>query len=161
VVDAIVRGSIWIGLAAFVLAHLGFRRAGPRRPSTTIAVYWLGAALLAVHVVAVFHWHHGWSHDHAVAATAAGTARVFGVDWGGGVWVNYAFLAGWIADGVRRTVAIQSPTGVTRFAWTVRAAAFVVIVNATIVFVPWPRSLMGVAIVVVLGAAWWPRRDGG
>ena len=30
--------------------------------------------------------------------SARQTAEVFGLDWGGGLYVNYAFTAAWVAD---------------------------------------------------------------
>ncbi|HUF46944.1 MAG TPA: hypothetical protein VMM93_03950 [Vicinamibacterales bacterium] len=150
----IVRGSIWIALAAFAAAHVGFRRTGRDPLQVPLTLYWMGAAFLLVHIVAVFHWHHDWSHARAVAATAEETARVFGLDWGGGVWVNYAFLAGWVTDAWRRTHARTQSPRVTAVGWTARAGALVVIFNGAIVFVPWPRSLAGMAIVAVLAWAW-------
>lgn len=158
-IDVIVRGSIWLSLVSFVAAQFGFRSAHGPAGRRALVVYGAGAVLLAVHIAAVFAWHHDWSHARAVEATARETSRVFGLDWGGGVWVNYAFLAAWIADALRRTrgrVTAGQPVGTA--GWAVRAAAFVVIVNGAIVFVPWPRNLIGVAIVLALVVAWRPGR---
>ena len=55
------------------------------------------AALLA-HVACAFHFYHGWGHDAAYLDTARQTNEVFGLDWGGGLYINYALLTGWVLD---------------------------------------------------------------
>lgn len=55
-----------------------------------------GAAACLVHVAAAFHFVHGWSHTVAWAATAAQVRSVIGWESGAGLWLNYAFTAGWL-----------------------------------------------------------------
>ncbi|MGH9673937.1 MAG: hypothetical protein ACRD44_12215 [Bryobacteraceae bacterium] len=57
-----------------------------------------GCLLYLAHVAAAFHFHHDWSHAAAYRATARQTAQTLGVDWGGGLWFNYAFTVAWCAD---------------------------------------------------------------
>jgi hypothetical protein len=156
--DLIVRGSIWRALACFVAAQAGFRRASGGRSATwALPAYWIGFALALAHFLAAFHWHYGWSHDRAVAATAEQTARVFGVNWGGGVWVNYAFLAAWLIDAVVRTTrparGVATPSAGT---WALRAFYLIVIANGAITFARWPMNLVGVALVAALIWSWRP-----
>ncbi len=157
--DVIVRGLIWMALGCFVVAHLGFRRTGGGALAQRArAVYWSGAALALTHFLAAFHWHYGWSHARAVSATAEQTARVFGVDWGGGVWVNYAFLAAWLADAAWRST--RGARGIPRVrsgTWALRIFYLIIIANGAVTFVAWPMNLAGVTLVSALIWSWRPQ----
>jgi hypothetical protein len=60
----------------------------------------LGALASLLHVFAAFTHHHGWSHQAALRDTARQTRELFGLDWGGGLYFNYLFIAVWTADAV-------------------------------------------------------------
>jgi hypothetical protein len=183
--DLIVRGSIWLAIACFVAAHAGFRRAvSPGEQARwALPAYWIGFALALTHFLAAFSWHYGWSHARAVAVTAEQTARVFGINWGGGVWVNYAFLAAWLTDASvqtsrRRggpsalpgwsgpsgppTAGAQAPAyrgpdrRRRRVRVVLRAFFLIVIANGAIVFVAWPMNVVGTVMVAALIWAWRP-----
>lgn len=158
-VDLIVRGSMWLALSSFVAAHWGFRRAGSVahgwRP---LAAYWVGAALALAHALAAFHWHYDWSHTQAVVATAEQTAEVFGLNWGGGVWVNYAFLVVWLADAGWRTARRRHGVTGSTGTWVLRGFYVIVIANGAITFVAWPMNLVGAVMVAVLAWCWRPPR---
>src|SRR5262249_21730004 len=53
---------------------------------------------LLTHVAFAFHYYHGWSHTAAYRETARQTAEVVGLDWGGGLFINYILIAAWIVD---------------------------------------------------------------
>lgn len=96
--EALLRWSIWLALLLYVIAvalllqrNTG-RRAAARWPWTA------GCALYLCHVALAFAAYHGWSHAAAYEATRIESRQVVGVDWGGGLYVNYAFTALWIAD---------------------------------------------------------------
>ena len=57
-----------------------------------------GFAVFLLHVACAFHFAHHWSHADAYAATGRRTAEFIGVDWGGGLYFNYAFMLVWSAD---------------------------------------------------------------
>jgi hypothetical protein len=156
--DLIVRGTIWTALALFVAGEAGRQLALTRgRPVPwALPVFASGALLCALHFVAVFQWHHAWSHESAVAATAVQTAALFGIGWGGGVWFNYVFLALWAGDAIawaRDPLSATRPP--SRGAWIRRSFYALIIVNAAVVFVPWPMQVLGVAICAVLAWVWW------
>ena len=69
------------------------RRDGAARIAWTIA-----CAFYLAHVAAAFQLRHHWSHLAALQETARQTREVFGVNWGGGLYFNYAFTIVWIAD---------------------------------------------------------------
>ena len=108
-------------------------------------------------VIALGHYHH-WSHDAAVAETARQTAAVYGLAWGGGVYVNYVFVAVWLAElsyWRARPAAYfaRSPIVV----WGVRAFFFTVVFNAAAVFAAPRARVAGVAMTVVLLLIWAKR----
>jgi hypothetical protein len=100
---------------------------------------------------------HGWSHQSALEATARQTAAVYGIEWGGGVYVNYLFVIIWLAEAWwwrmdPKSYARKSPV----LAWTLRAFYFIVIVNAAIVFAGPARRIAGAILVTCLIWAWRP-----
>ena len=91
--------TIWAALTLYVV--------GRGRPRATAAsalgppgLAARGALVYLGHVAAAFGVHHDWSHAAAYAYTAARTEAYFGLDWGGGLWVNYAFTVIWVAEGL-------------------------------------------------------------
>src|SRR4051812_14676714 len=62
------------------------------------AIWTAGVVLALVHVALAFEFVYSWDHDAAVAATARQAANRLGWGWRGGIYVNYVFLAIWIAD---------------------------------------------------------------
>ena len=142
--------TIWTSLGLFVAGEFGKRSA--RWPWLISA---FGAVLLAMHIGLAMSLVHNWSHASTVAATAAQTEAIYGLKWGGGVFVNYLFLGVWIAELVawRRTPAKYSGRS-GAITWTVRAFFFVVIANGAIVFAAGWRRALGTLLVLALVAAW-------
>jgi hypothetical protein len=118
----------------------------------------IGCTFFAAHVVAAFHFVHGWSHAAAWRATAERTAELTGWHSGAGLWMNDAFAFVWFADVLawwciglsyprrfrRTTIAIQL---VFAFLWF----------NATAVFGP-PFWRPVVAVFGLLLALAWTAR---
>jgi hypothetical protein len=69
-----------------------------RRDSGARIAWTLAVAFYLTHIVAAFHFHHHWSHLAAYRETAQQTEQVFGLNWGGGLYFNYAFTVIWIGD---------------------------------------------------------------
>jgi hypothetical protein len=94
--EAITRWTVRLALAFYVLALsalLGRTRGGLAR-----GLWTLGFLCYLAHVAAAFHYYHDWSHSAAYRATARQTDAAFGLDWGGGLWLNYLFTAAWAVD---------------------------------------------------------------
>ncbi|HYH64891.1 MAG TPA: hypothetical protein VD866_09380, partial [Urbifossiella sp.] len=106
----------------------------------------------AFHVAVAMHVGHGWSHADAVRHTA----EVSGV--GAGVWVNYAFVAVWLADAAWLVLGRESyrrrPRGV---AWGVQGFLAFVVVNAAVVFASDWRVGLTWAMLIALAAVWRSR----
>ena len=145
--------TIWTALLLYTAGEYG--RAGLPPRGWARPAWLLGAACYVAHVAAAFGAHHGWSHSVAYAYTAARTDALFGLAWGGGLWVNYAFTLLWIGEGAWWWLA---PTSYARRApaWTtaVRGAFMFMIVNGAVAFVSGSRRLLGIAVVVALTLIW-------
>jgi len=156
--NAAVYGTIWIALVLFAAGEVGRRgwRDGRAPASWTWTASAAGAAIAAVHIVLAMGTHD-WSYEAAALATAQRTEAVYGLNWGGGVVVNYAFVAVWIADLAAwrswRHAYVAAPRAVV---WTLRSFYLVIVANAAIVFAAPSRRLFGAAIVGVLVFSWWP-----
>jgi hypothetical protein len=118
-----------------------------------------GLLLAACHFLLAFHARHDWSHALAMEATARQTAAVYGVRWGGGVYVNYLFLGVWTFDLWRwRPGAPPATRRSTPAMWVRRAFYFVIILNAAVVFAAGWRRGLGMLLVTWLLVVWWTDR---
>jgi hypothetical protein len=145
--------TIWLALAAFVAGEAGKRRRPIPRSAWSISL--AGALLCVVHILIALGHHHHWNHDAAVRETARQTAAVYGLAWGGGVYVNYAFVAAWMVDlwwWGTRPAEYFARSGAAL--WGPRAFFFVIIFNAVVVFASPMSRLAGMALTVALILAW-------
>jgi hypothetical protein len=132
----------------FVRLALDVTRAGDRYARQA---WTAGCLLLWLHVAAAFEFHHAWSHAAAYAQTARETAAVTGIDWGGGLYVNYAFLVLWLAD----TTGWWLRPGWQqnrRYYWTVQGLFAFIVFNATAVF--GPAFWNGIVLLAIVWLAW-------
>ena len=86
------------------IAYVRGTAASLRHPTgRAFGLLWLaGAGLLLVHLLAAFHFKHAWSHAAAHADTARQTREFSGLDWGGGLYLNYLLILVWLADAASR-----------------------------------------------------------
>lgn len=157
--DAALYSTIWLALALFTLAEAGKRPWSHRgtAPAWAWRTWLLGAGLCTLHIALAFAARHDWSHASAVRETARQTAAVYGVNWGGGVYVNYVFLIAWWIEALwwRRSPADyfgRRPT----ITWALRAFYMVIIVNAVVVFASVERRALGAVLVGALAWVWRP-----
>jgi hypothetical protein len=141
----LARASVAIYAVAVVIA--ASRCELPPKAFRIWRITWSAACLLLiVHVLSAFHFEHGWSHAAALRHTAVQTARVTGIDWGGGLYFNYAFLALWFLDVVFLWRASGNRLSTLRR--VTNLACIFMVFNATVVF--GPRWWMGPAVIVGL-----------
>ena len=158
-VSPVVALTIWTALALYVAGEFGRAR---RPPAAWARQVWLlGGLVYLGHVAAAFGIHHDWSHAAAYAYTAARTDAYFGLDWGGGLWVNYAFTVIWVAEGLWWRLApahyARRPPALTT---AVRGVFLFMIANGAVVFVSGPRRVLGIGILGALLWIWWTGRRG-
>jgi len=145
--------TIWAALFLYAAGESGRTRRPPA--SWARPVWLLGAAAYLAHVAAAFAIHHDWSHAAAYAYTAARTDAFIGLSWGGGLWVNYAFTAIWIGEGLwwqLRPARYARRPGI----WTpiIRGMFLFMIVNGAVIFVAGPRRLLGIGVLIALVWIW-------
>lgn len=151
--------TIWLALAAFVAVEAGRRTvlSGQRPLPWLTSASYTGLALLVIHMAIAFGVVHAWSHEAAVRATASQTAAVYGLSWGGGVYVNYLFALLW---GVDAWLWQKSPERAARrssiFGWALRLFYFVIIANAAVIFAHGHRRALGLGMALALLWIWRP-----
>jgi hypothetical protein len=101
---------------------------------------------MLVHTALAFQVHHQWSHAVAEADTGRQTQVLTGIDWGGGIWLNYLLVTVWIADALWNLAAPGSYTRRPRWiAYALHGFLVFMWFNATVVFGSWPMRIVGVA----------------
>jgi hypothetical protein len=58
----------------------------------------IGVVVYLAHVWCAFAFSYEWSHAVAYRETARVAGELFGVAWGGGLWLNYLFTVVWVGD---------------------------------------------------------------
>jgi hypothetical protein len=121
------------------------------RRTWTIAV-----ASLIAHYLCAFQFYHGWSHSAAYADTARQTAEVFSINWGGGVFINYALLVFWIVDlGWWWFAGLDAYRKRPRWIGTTwHALLLFIIFNATVVFENGVQRWVGLLVCLIVGLSW-------
>ena len=140
--QAIVFGSISAAVIAWALAEFLRSR-------------WLwaaGATLAAIHSAAAFDVFYNWSHATARELTMRQTAALTGVNFAGGIYVNYVFLGVWIADAAWRLVAPKSyETRPRPLTLATHGFIFFIIVNGAVIFADgWARVVGAAATSLVI-----------
>jgi hypothetical protein len=130
------------------------------RQTNAIRLIWTcGCVVYLLHAACAFHFVHHWSHAQAYAATARQTAAVVGLDWGGGLYANYAFTLLWLGDVCWWWASPQGYETRPRFIeWAVQAFFAFMWFNATVVFGTGLARWLGVAACLAVGGAWAGRR---
>jgi hypothetical protein len=125
------------------------------RDGTARGLWTLGFVMALLHVALAFHLRHGWSHSAALAETARQTEELLGYRFGGGAYVNYAFLVVWAADvwwWWRRPAGFSArPPALDR---TVRLFLSFIFAHGAV-------RTFGLLALIVLGVAWFVGRTGG
>ena len=149
--ELLTRWTIRVALALYV-ASLASRGVAPKGSR----VAWTAGCLAyLVHVACAFEFYHHWSHAEAYAFTEQQTAAVVGLDWGGGLYVNYAFTLVWLADVCWWWAGIERYQARPRaIAWAVHGFMGFIAFNATVVFASGFSRWFGIAACVLLAVVW-------
>src|ERR1041384_8642787 len=95
--ELLTRGMIWISIGAYTIGSVVFATARGGDKWTRVA-WTTGCAALVAHFICALHFYHAWSQKSAYLETARQTAAVFSINWGGGLFINYAVATLWTAD---------------------------------------------------------------
>lgn len=155
--------TVWSVRAATLLyvTSLALRLAarGPRGQRTARLAWTAGCLLYLAHVYGAFQYFHGWSHAAAYAETARQTAQLFGVDWGGGLYFNYAFTIVWVADVIWWWRASEQYGRRPRWVSTaIHAFLAFMFLNGAVVFASGFSRWLGVVATPALLWLWWRSR---
>jgi hypothetical protein len=156
--ELLTRGTIWLSILAYAIGSGLF--ALPERISgrdSAARVAWTIACIsLIAHSICAYQFYHGWSHDAAYLDTARQTRDVVGFSWGGGLFINYALMVGWVVDigwwwlsGLGSYRARPWPLV---FGW--HGFLIFIIFNATVVFKDGTVRWLGLATCISLGFTW-------
>ncbi|MBI2688847.1 MAG: hypothetical protein HYX27_21295 [Acidobacteria bacterium] len=118
-----------------------------------------GCASYLAHVAAAFQWVYGWSHAIAVRETARQTRELFGLDWGVGIWFNYAFTLVWLGDVLWWWIAPESRE--RRADWigkTIHGYMVWMFLNGAVVFPKGAVRWISAAVAVSLFVYWLTAR---
>ena len=158
------RWTVRVAMVLFV-ASLASRR---RWPIWSRLTWTAGCIAYLLHVAAAFHYYHHWSHAEAYAFTAQQTWEVVGLDWGGGLYVNYVFTAVWLGDvlwwwsrGWRDPHPRPFSQGERGVKWLVHGFMGFVAFNATVVFATGFSRWFGIGACAVLAVVMLlPKKEG-
>jgi hypothetical protein len=156
-----MRWSVRIAIALYVAALVLRLSANDRRSHIDLSrlAWTAGCVAFLIHVVCAFHFVHSWSHAAAYAETARQTAELVGLDWGGGLYANYAFAAVWLADVFWAWMSPSSYFARPRWIkWTLQGFMAFIVFNATVVFGHGAIRWAGVAATVILAFSLMHRR---
>ena len=150
--------TIWISIAAYAAGCVLFasaRRQGELDRWTRWA-WTIGCAALVAHILCAFQFYHAWSQQSAYRDTARQTAEVIGINWGGGLFINYAIAILLIAD-----VAWWWLAGVSSYRrrpWLLtlswHSVLIFIIFNATVVFKDGLTRWIGLLVCLSLCLSW-------
>ena len=155
--EFLTRFAVWIVLACYATGSAVFALSHKRRKWDSAArlAWTIACAGLVAHVACAFHFYHGWSEDAAYRETARQTAAVTGLNWGGGIYVNYAVVLFWIVDVIwwwRGLDAYRRRPGLLAAIWQI--FLIFVLFNATVVFKTGPLRWIGVCVSLALVCVW-------
>jgi hypothetical protein len=152
--EFLTRSTVWISIVAYTVGCVVFARRADRPARLAWTV---GCAALLAHFICAFQFFHAWSQASAYADTARQTAEVFGINWGGGLFVNYAVAILWICDVVwwwRAGVsAYRRRPWVLTLIW--HGFLIFIIFNATVVFENGITRWIGLLVCLCLVTCWF------
>ena len=156
--EILTRATIWITIVAFAVGFAAFALSRNRHSWESAArLAWTVACVaLLAHVAFAFNFYHAWSHDAAYRETARQTENVIGLNWGGGLYINYALIIGLVLDTIWWWIVGLEAYRYWR--WPLLAAwhgfLIFIIFNATVVFKTGFVCLAGLVVCLGLFLVW-------
>ena len=152
--SVVVRATILMATVLWAWAEV-LKIQRPRQVEPARRLWTISLTLALLHAVVAFEVAYHWSHGAASMDIARQTAAVTGIVWGGGIFVDYLFLALWVADAlwwwiapvayIRRSVRVERA----------RLALFVfMFVNGAILFASHTARAVGVPSVAAVCITW-------
>ena len=156
--EFLTRSTVWLSIVAYTIGCIVFATAHkqPDADRWTRLAWTTGCAALVAHFICAFQFYHGWSHTSAYIETARQTAAVFSINWGGGLFVNYAVASLWAADVASWWLAGLSSYRRRPWWLTLLGHSFLIFIifNATVVFKDGPARWIGLLVCLTLVLSW-------
>ena len=159
--EFLTRSTVWIAILAYTIGCVLFAWTRDRRARLA---WTTGCAALVAHFICAFQFYHSWSHESAYIDTARQTAAVVDINWGGGLFINYAVAILWTID-----VAWWWYAGLNSYRrrpWLLtllwHSFLIFIIFNATVVFKDGLVRWVGLLVCLILCVSWtviWRRRS--
>jgi hypothetical protein len=152
--EFLTRITIWLTLAGYAIGVSAYLLSRGRRAwDVTARTAWtVGCVGLIAHVAFACHFYHHWSQASVYRETARQTAEVTGLDWGGGMFVNYALVISWVIDAaywrLRGLEAYRNRAPWLSAAW--QGFLFFIVFNATVMFKTGPLRWIGMGLCLWL-----------
>ena len=156
--ELVTRITVWSALAGYGIGTSVYMLSrGRRRWDAAARTAWTaGCVSLIAHVAFAYHFYHHWSQASVYRETARQTAEVTGLDWGGGLFINYALVIGWVVDVVcwrlRGLDAYRDRPRWLAAAW--QGFLFSIVFNAAVVFKTGPLRWIGLGLCLWLACLW-------
>ncbi|MEM7147288.1 MAG: hypothetical protein AAF591_19385 [Verrucomicrobiota bacterium] len=157
--ELIMRTTIWVALVGYVIGESGRLAWRKGQASHWRGYRWVSTVACAfyiLHVAFAFDEIHQWSHAEAYRFTAAQTKAMFGLNWGGGLFVNYLFAAVWLTE--LAAWWLRPSQYQQRRRWldaSVRVFFAFIILNGAVVFVSGPTRWIGVGLILLLSVGFY------
>jgi hypothetical protein len=149
----VVRGTMLLATVAWAAGEVLMRRSAAA-DRTARAMWTAGIALAVIHTILAFALVYAWDHAAAVSATSQQAADRFGLGWRGAIYVNYLFLALWLADVCWWWIAPASRAARSRRVEAARVALFLfMFFNGAVVFASTAGRVIGAAAVAAVLSA--------
>jgi hypothetical protein len=154
--EFLTRATAWLAIFAYTAGTLIFVNKSTRGDGAARLLWTIACASLIAHFISAFQFFHGWSHQAAYLATARQTEKVFGLNWGGGLLINYLVLILWIVDVTWWWVQGVESYRRRRWRWVIawHALLIFIIFNATVVFGHGIIRWLGGVACLILVVAW-------
>jgi hypothetical protein len=152
--ELLTRLTIWLAIVAYTGGSVIFAasRGRWRWDSAARAAWTIACASLIVHSICAFQFYHSWSHEAAYRETARQTEAVTGLNWGGGLFINYLVLIVWLVDlgwwWLRGLNSYRERPWQLIAAW--HGFLLFIIFNSTVVFKDGPVRWVGLVMSLVL-----------
>jgi hypothetical protein len=157
--ELLTRITVWVAIGGYVLSvaiTLLFRDSREWQARARL-IWTIGCVGLVAHTICAFHFYHHWSQASAYREVERQTGEVTGLAWGGGLFINYAFLLAWVADVVwwwrRGLAAYRNRHWLINALW--QGVFIFMVFNATVVFKTGAVRWIGLVLCLGLLLIWW------
>ena len=161
--EFLTRSTVWISILVYTIGCVLFAWRQPDDRGARLA--WTTAcAALAVHFICAFQFYHAWSHESAYNDTVRQTAAVIAINWGGGLFINYAVAILWTADVAWWWLAGLNSYRRRPWLLTLLWHSFLIFIifNATVIFKDGLARWGGLLVCLILCLSWtviWRQRS--